>query len=98
MFNQREYAARQRERYRAEGVCVYCGSCAVIHGRTYCIRCQNSHVASQRRMCDKRVAARLCATCGDAPLTEGYVTCPACREKARLYQRARKAGKAASGA
>ena len=57
MFNQREYAARQRERYRAEGLCVYCGSRAVIHGRTYCVRCQNSHVASQRRMRDRRVAA-----------------------------------------
>ena len=85
-FDQNANARKQRERRRAQGLCLSCNS-AAEPGKTHCKRCVRKAVLAQSQKRAERKARGLCVICGKAPADSGFVSCVACRQRANEANR-----------
>jgi len=87
---------RQRkwqQKCKDNGCCVQCGKPNDDpEGRVLCRRCQIVHRDDNLRRYSYRLSRHMCGQCGTKlPEDDDHSLCPGCREKAREYQRRKKA-------
>lgn len=69
-----------RERRKAGGLCVFCGSIAVV-GKIDCARCHALALNSSKKSKDKCRSLSLCTRCGKDVTYQKYRICQECRRK-----------------
>ncbi len=83
--------AMYRERRRAAGLCILCGTSAPMPGRCYCAGCARKQADRVRERTLMRIEAGLCTRCGRNAPERGRKTCRECLAKDRA-RRARTKG------
>ena len=80
-FNQAENTRMHREKRRAAGLCIYCGTNLAAPGRVACKRCARQRIEYMRNRRLDLIAQGFCSMCGKVPHADGILTCDACRHK-----------------